>query len=228
MTVDFAARLQVVLARIRSAEMRFGRPSGSVGLVAVSKTHPVADIVAVAAAGQRGFGENYWQEAAAKLPALVALDLEWHFIGPLQANKTRSIAEKFAWVHSVDRLKIAERLSQQRPTALPPLNVCLQVNVSGEPSKHGLDASDLPIVAHAVAVLPRLRLCGLMAIPAPATDFAAQRRPFARLRELQKALIADGLALDTLSMGMSDDLEAAIAEGSTLVRIGTAIFGARA
>lgn len=227
MTTDFVVRLEAVLARIRAAEVRFGRPSGAVGLVAVSKTRPAADIAAVAAAGQRRFGENYWQEAADKLPALAAFDLEWHFIGPLQANKTRSIAEQFAWVHSVDRLKIAERLSEQRPSALPPLNVCLQVNVSGEPSKHGLDEGALPAIAHAVAALPGLRLRGLMAIPAPATDFAEQRRPFARLRELQNSLIGAELALDTLSMGMSDDLEAAIAEGSTLVRVGTAIFGLR-
>jgi len=227
MTTDFVVRLEAVLARIRAAEVRFGRPSGAVGLVAVSKTRQAADIAAVAAAGQRRFGENYWQEAADKLPALAAFDLEWHFIGPLQANKTRSIAEQFAWVHSVDRLKIAERLSEQRPSALPPLNVCLQVNVSGEPSKHGLDEGALPAIAHGVAALPGLRLRGLMAIPAPATDFAEQRRPFARLCELQNSLIGAGLALDTLSMGMSDDLEAAIAEGSTLVRVGTAIFGLR-
>lgn len=228
MTVDFANRLQIVQTRIRAAEVQFGRPSGSVGLLAVSKTHSAADIAAVAATGHRCFGENYWQEAADKLPTLTAFNLEWHFIGPLQANKTRSIAEQFAWVHSVDRLKIAERLSEQRPLELPPLNVCLQVNVSAEPSKHGVDEAALPAIAHAVAALPRLHLRGLMAIPAPATDFAAQRRPFARLRELQNNLIADGLPLDTLSMGMSDDLEAAIAEGSTWVRVGTAIFGPRA
>ena len=227
MTTDFVVRLEAVLARIRAAEVQFGRPSGAVGLVAVSKTRSAADIAAVAAAGQRRFGENYWQEAADKWPALTALALEWHFIGPLQTNKTRSIAEQFAWVHSVDRLKIAERLSEQRPAALPPLNVCLQVNVSGEPSKHGLDEGALPAIAQAVAALPRLRLRGLMAIPAPATDFAEQRRAFARLRGLQNSLISAGLALDTLSMGMSDDLEAAIAEGSTLVRVGTAIFGSR-
>lgn len=228
MATDFAARLDAVVARIRAAERRFQRPPGSVELLAVSKTQPAAAIAAAAAAGQIRFGENYLQEACDKMTELAALDLEWHFIGPVQANKTRLIAERFAWAHSVDRLKIAERLNAQRPDDLPPLNVCLQVNISGEPSKHGLDASELSATACAVAKLPRLRLRGLMAIPAPATEFAAQREPLARLCRLREELIAKGLTLDTLSMGMSDDLEAAIAEGSTLVRIGTAIFGPRA
>ncbi len=228
MNSDFAARLHAVLARIRAAEQRFQRPPGSVALLAVGKTQPAGAIAAVAAAGQARFGENYLQEALAKMAELAALNLEWHFIGPVQANKTRPIAERFAWVHSVDRLKIAERLSAQRPAGLPPLNVCLEVNISREPSKHGLDESDVPAVARAVAALPRLRLRGLMAIPAPAADFAAQRLPCARLRELWERLLAEGLELDTLSMGMSDDLEAAIAEGATLVRVGTAIFGPRA
>lgn len=228
MTTDFAARLCAVLARIRAAEQRFGRLPGSVELLAVSKTHPPPAIAAVAAAGQMRFGENYLQETLDKMTELAALDLEWHFVGPVQANKTRPIAERFAWVHSVDRPKIAERLSAQRPDHLPPLNVCLQVNIDKEPGKHGLDESEAPAVARAVAALPRLRLRGLMAIPAPNPEFAAQRKPFARLRELRERLIADGLDLDTLSMGMSDDLEAAIAEGATLVRIGTAIFGPRA
>ncbi len=228
MSTDYAARLQTVLARIRAAEQRFQRPPGSVALLAVSKTQPPAAITAVAAAGQTCFGENYLQETLDKMTELAALDLEWHFIGPIQANKTRPIAECFAWVHSVDRLKIAERLSAQRPDHLPPLHVCLQVNISQESTKHGLDERDVPAVARAVATLPRLRLRGLMAIPAPAPEFAAQRMPFARLRALQERLIAEGLALDTLSMGMSDDLEAAIAEGATLVRVGTAIFGPRA
>ncbi|MDG4553534.1 MAG: YggS family pyridoxal phosphate-dependent enzyme [Candidatus Competibacter sp.] len=227
MTADYAARLHVVLDRIRAAEQRFQRPPGAVRLLAVSKTQPAAAIAALAAAGQRGFGENFLQEALDKMTELVALDLEWHFIGPVQANKTRGIAEHCAWVHSVDRLKIAERLSAQRPDRLPPLNVCLQVNIDREPTKHGLDEAELTAVARAVAALPRLRLRGLMAIPAPATEFAAQRRPFARLRELRERLAAAGLALDTLSAGMSDDLEAAIAEGATLVRVGTALFGAR-
>ena len=227
MRIDFVVRRQSLLARIRAAEQRHHRPSGSVQLLAVSKTQPVAAIAALAATGQSAFGENYAQEAFDKIAALATLDLEWHFIGPLQANKTRAVAERFAWVHSVDRLKIAERLSVQRPIELPPLNICLQVNIDREPAKHGLDPSEVAAVAQAVAALPNLRLRGLMAIPAPVADFAAQRRPLARLRELQESLNSAGLALDTLSMGMSDDLEAAIAEGATWVRIGTALFGPR-
>ena len=226
MTIDFAARFQTVLARIRAAERQFQRSPGSVGLLAVSKTHPASAVATLAALGQRHFGENYLQEALDKIADLAALDLEWHFIGPIQANKTRSIAEHFAWVHSLDRLKIAERLNAQRPDDLPPLNVCLEVNIDREPSKHGFDERELADIAQAVAALPRLRLRGLMAIPAPAADFAAQRLPFARLRDWQERLQMAGL--DTLSMGMSDDLEAAIAEGATLVRIGTALFGPRA
>jgi len=228
MNIDFVGRRQAVLARIRAAEQRFQRPSGAVRLLAVSKIQPTAAMIALAAAGQCCFGENYVQEALDKIAELAALRLEWHLIGPLQANKTRTVAENFAWVHSVDRLKIAERLNAQRPADLPPLNVCLQVNIDREPAKHGLDLGEVATVAQAVAELPHLRLRGLMAIPAPAADFAAQRRPLARLRELQESLNAAGLALDTLSMGMSDDLEAAIAEGATLVRIGTALFGPRA
>ena len=228
MITDFAARLHAVLARIRAAEQRFQRPPGSVRLLAASKSQSPAAITAIAAAGQTCFGENYVQEALDKMAELATLDLEWHFIGPIQANKTRGIAEHFAWVHGVDRLKIAERLSAQRPDRLPPLNVCLQINIDREPTKHGLDESEVAEVARAVAALPRLRLRGLMAIPAPAADFAAQRRPLARLRELWERLNAGGLALDTLSMGMTDDLEAAIAEGATLVRVGTALFGPRA
>ena len=228
MITDFAARLHAVLARIRAAEQRFQRPPGSVRLLAASKSQSPAAITAIAAAGQTCFGENYVQEALDKMVELATLDLEWHFIGPIQANKTRGIAEHFAWVHGVDRLKIAERLSAQRPDHLPPLNICLQVNIDREPTKHGLDESEVAEVARAVVALPRLRLRGLMAIPAPAADFAAQRRPLARLRELWERLKAGGLALDTLSMGMTDDLEAAIAEGATLVRVGTALFGPRA
>lgn len=227
MTTDFGNRLHAVQDRIRAAEQRFQRPPGSVRLLAVGKTQSVAAVSAMAAAGQDCFGENYLQEALDKITALATLNLEWHFIGPIQTNKTRSIAEHFAWVHSVDRLKIAERLSAQRPVYLPPLNICLQTNLDREPTKHGLDEMELQAVAAAVAALPRLRLRGLMAIPAPAADFAAQRQPFARLREWKERLNADGLALDTLSMGMSDDLEAAVAEGATLVRIGTALFGPR-
>ena len=228
MITDFAARLHAVLARIRAAEQRFQRPPGSVRLLAASKTQSPAAIAAIAAAGQTCFGENYVQEALDKMVELATLDLEWHFIGPIQSNKTRGIAEHFAWVHGVDRLKIAERLSAQRPDRLPPLNVCLQINIDREPTKHGLDESAVAEVARTVAALPRLRLRGLMAIPAPAADFAAQRRPLAQLRELWERLKAGGLALDTLSMGMTDDLEAAIAEGATLVRVGTALFGPRA
>lgn len=228
MTVAVADRLQTVWARIRTAEQRFQRPAGSVALLAVSKTQPPAAIAAAAAAGQHCFGENYVQEALEKIARLAALKLEWHFIGPIQANKTRLIAENFAWVHSVDRLKVAERLNAQRPAPLPPLNVCLQVNISQEATKSGLDVADVLAVARVVATLPRLRLRGLMAIPAPTADFDVQRQSFARVRQAQERLIAAGLALDCLSMGMSDDLEAAIAEGATLVRIGTAIFGPRA
>jgi pyridoxal phosphate enzyme (YggS family) len=227
MIVDFSDRLHAVWDRIHIAEQRFGRPPGSVRLLAVSKTQPAAAIAAMAAAGQSCFGENYLQEAQAKMVELAALALEWHFIGPIQANKTRGVAERFAWVHSVDRLKIAERLSAQRPEPLPPLNVCLQINIDREPTKHGLDPVEVGEVAVAVAKLPGLRLRGLMAIPAPAADFSAQRHAFARLRLLHEQLIATGLDPDTLSMGMSDDLEAAIAEGATLVRVGAALFGPR-
>jgi pyridoxal phosphate enzyme (YggS family) len=198
-----------------------------VQLLAVSKTHPADVLRSAAAAGQRRFVESYLQEALEKIAALAGHNLEWHFIGPLQSNKTRPIAEHFAWVHSVDRLKVAERLSAQRPERLPPLNVCLQVNVSGEASKSGCTLTELPALAQAVAKLPRLRLRGLMTIPAPSEDPAQQRLPFRRLREAQEQLIAEGLELDTLSMGMSDDLGAAIAEGATLVRVGSALFGAR-
>lgn len=221
------ARLTAVRAAIHAAESRHGRPEGSVSLLAVSKTQPSAAIRAAAAAGQRRFGENYLQEALAKIADLADLDLEWHFIGPLQSNKTRPVAEHFAWVHSVDRLKLAERLSAQRPDGLPPLNICLQVNISAEASKSGCSLDELPALARAVAALPQLRLRGLMAIPAPAEGLEQARLPFRRLREALDALNADGMALDTLSMGMSDDLEAAIAEGATLVRVGSAIFGAR-
>lgn len=225
---NLAERLSTVLARLREAERCYHRPPGSVALLAVSKTQPAVVIAALAAAGQRQFGENYLQEALEKIEALRQLDLEWHFIGPLQSNKTRGIAENFAWVHSLDRLKLAQRLSEQRPDTLPALNICLQVNISDEASKRGLNAVELADVAHAVTELPRLRLRGLMAIPAPSTDFVAQRGSFTHLRELQATLIATGVELDTLSMGMSDDLEAAIAEGATIVRVGTAIFGPRA
>ncbi|MEE4376683.1 MAG: YggS family pyridoxal phosphate-dependent enzyme [Candidatus Competibacteraceae bacterium] len=222
-----ATNLAAVRARIRSAERRFHRSAGSVTLLAVSKAKPISLIAAAAAAGQRCFGESYLQEAVEKIAELPGYALEWHFIGPIQSNKTRRIAESFAWVHSVDRLKTAERLNSQRPAHLPPLNICLQVNISEEPSKQGIDVAHLEALAHTVATLPRLHLRGLMAVPAPQQEFSAQRRAFATLRNLQQSLNAGGLALDTLSMGMSGDLEAAIAEGSTLVRVGTALFGER-
>jgi pyridoxal phosphate enzyme (YggS family) len=221
------ANLSQVQQQIRAAEQRYQRTPGSVNLLAVSKTHTLASIRAAAAAGQHCFGENYWQEAEAKIQALPSAALEWHFIGPIQANKTQGIAELFDWVHSVDRLKIARRLSDQRPADRPVLNICLQVNISAEPSKSGLLPTEVPAIAEAVAQLPRLRLRGLMAIPAPTTDFEQQRRPLRALHDLQQQLQRNGLELDTLSMGMSNDLEAAIAEGATWVRIGTAIFGSR-
>lgn len=220
-------RRQAVLARIDVAARRYGRDPRQIALLAVSKTWPAACVRDAAAAGQRAFGENYVQEGIDKVAELRALGLEWHFIGPLQSNKTRLVAEHFDWVHSIDRLKIAERLAEQRPATLPPLSVCLQVNVSDEATKSGVTLDQAPQLAHALARLPGLQLRGLMAVPAPADDFAAQRAPFARLRELYEQLRADGLALDTLSMGMSHDLEAAIAEGATLVRVGSAIFGER-
>ena len=213
--------------RIARAAEAAGRDVAEVRLLAVSKTWPADSVREAAAAGQRAFGENYVQEGAEKVDALAGLGLEWHFIGPLQSNKTRLVANRFAWVHSIDRLKIAERLSAQRDAHLPPLEVCIQVNVSGEASKSGVAPGELPELAHAVAGLPRLRLRGLMAIPEPTSNVALQRARFATLRQLRDQLNADGLALDTLSMGMSDDLEAAIAEGSTMVRVGTAIFGSR-
>ena len=222
-----AANLQAVRERIAAACVAARRPVAAVELLAVSKTWPAAAVRDAAAAGQRRFGESYVQEAVPKVAALRDLDLEWHFIGPLQSNKTRPVAEAFAWVHSVERLKIAERLSQQRPPDLEPLNVCLQVNVSGEASKSGCAPGEVAALAPAVAQLPNLRLRGLMAIPEPGEDVATQRRRFAILRELRERLAADGLMLDTLSMGMSDDLEAAVLEGATMVRVGTAIFGER-
>ncbi len=201
----------------------------AVELLAVSKFQPVEAVREAIAAGQRAFGENYVQEALDKMTALAdqRAQLSWHLIGPLQSNKTRPVAEAFDWVHSVDRLKIAERLSQQRPESLPPLNICLQINVSGEASKSGVSPTDVPALAAAVAQLPRLRFRGLMSIPEPVDGLEAQRAPHRQLRQLFESLRAQGLQLDTLSMGMSADLEAAVAEGATLVRVGTAIFGER-
>ncbi len=221
--------LQLVHSRIAAACAAARRPVSSVTLLAVSKTFGPDAVRAAFAAGCRQFGENYVQESLDKITALADLRsaIGWHLIGPLQSNKTRPVAEAFDWVHSVDRLKIAQRLSEQRPPSLAPLNVCLQVNISAEPSKSGLAPAEVPAVALAVAALPRLRLRGLMAIPEPAADTAAQRTPHRALRELLTALNNQGLALDTLSMGMSADLEAAVAEGATIVRVGTAIFGGR-
>ena len=221
-------QLQKVRNRLRAAERATGRTAGSVGLVAVSKTRPVDDLLSAYEEGQRDFGENYLQEALEKIAALPAADIIWHFIGPLQSNKTRAIAEQFDWVHSVDRLKLARRLSEQRPPEKPPLNLCLQVNISGEASKSGVNLRDLPQLAQAVDALPGIKLRGLMAIPAPSDDPQVQREPFRALHHALEQLRSDGLELDTLSMGMTDDLEAAVAEGATLVRIGTAIFGPRA
>ena len=219
-----AGNIAQVEARIRAAALAVQRDVTSIHLLAVSKTKPAGALREAHAAGIRDFGENYLQEARAKQVELADLPLCWHFIGPIQSNKTRDIAEHFAWVHSVDRLKIAQRLSEQRPADLPPLNICIQVNVSGEASKSGCTPTDLPALAAAINALPRLKLRGLMAIPEPTEDRAEQDAAFAAVRTLQESL---NMGLDTLSMGMSHDLESAIAQGATWVRIGTALFGAR-
>jgi len=220
-------RMQAIRERIAEAARNAGRDPESLTLLAVSKAHPASALRAAFEAGQRVFGESYLQEALDKMAELAGLPIEWHFIGPIQSNKTRSIAGHFSWVHGVDRLKIAQRLADARPDNMPPLNVCLQVNVSGEASKNGCAPEDLPTLAHAVAALPRLSLRGLMTIPEPTSDIAMQRRQFRMLFELYDALKREGLGMDTLSMGMSHDYPAAIAEGATIVRIGTAIFGKR-
>ena len=219
-----ADNIAQVSSRIRAAALAAGRNEHSIQLLAVSKTKPAEALREAYAAGIRDFGENYLQEALGKQLELADLPLIWHFIGPIQSNKTRAIAEHFDWVHSVDRLKIAQRLSEQRPADLPPLNICIQVNVSGEASKSGCTPADLPDLANAIGALPRLKLRGLMAIPEPTEDRAAQDAAFAAVQSLQASL---NLPLDTLSMGMSHDLESAIAMGATWVRIGTALFGAR-
>lgn len=223
------SNLQAVNARITAACTAFGRDRAGVRLVAVSKTWPAEAVREAAAAGQLDFGENYLQEALDKIAALSSLPakLIWHFIGPLQSNKTRPVAEHFDWVHSVDREKIAERLNAQRPEGAPALNLCIQVNISGEASKSGVEPAALATLARAVARMPRLKLRGLMSVPEPTGDEALSRRRFASLRKLLEELNRDGHALDTLSMGMTTDLEAAVAEGATMVRIGTAIFGQR-
>jgi len=222
-----ADNLQAVRSRIARAAQAAHRHSGDIALVAVSKTFPAGHIAEAFAAGQEAFGENHVPEAVDKITALAALPISWHFIGPIQSNKTRLIAECFQWVHSVDREKIAQRLNAARPDGTPPLNVCIQVNVSGEAAKSGVAPGEEVKLADAIARLPRLRLRGLMAIPEPTFDTTLQRRRFALLRELKDGLAARGHVLDTLSMGMSDDFEAAIMEGATMVRVGTAIFGSR-
>lgn len=223
--------LQAVRDSIAQAALEARRAPEDVTLLAVSKTFGADAVLAAMRAGQAAFGENYLQEALDKIALVKAAAPQhvpaWHFIGPIQSNKTRPIAEHFDWVHTVEREKIAVRLSEQRPAGLPDLNICLQVNISGEASKSGVTPFDLPALAHAVARLPRLRLRGLMTIPEPETDVALQRRAFAQLRALYEQLKADGLALDTLSMGMSADLRAAVLEGATIVRVGSAIFGSR-
>lgn len=226
-----AYNLQAVRERIAQAARAVSREPHEVTLLAVSKTFDAGCVAAALAAGQSAFGENYLQEALDKMAALRALQpdaaVAWHFIGPIQSNKTRPIAEHFDWAHSIDREKIAQRLSAQRPPQLPPLNVCVQVNVSNEASKSGAALDEAAAIARAAVALPRLRLRGLMAIPEPSDDVQQQRAAFRRVRELFDALRAEGLPLDTLSMGMSGDLEAAVAEGATIVRVGTAIFGQR-
>jgi len=222
-----ADNISKLLERVRLSAEKSQRVSRDIRVLAVSKTQPAEAVRAAYRCGLREFGESYLQEALAKIAALRDLPLCWHFIGPIQSNKTRAIAEHFDWVHSVDRAKVALRLSEQRPSGLEPLQICLQVNISGEDSKSGVTPAELPALAETVQLLPRLRLRGLMAIPAPATDPARQRAPFAALRRLLEQLRPLAPQLDTLSMGMSDDLEAAIVEGSTVLRIGTGIFGRR-
>jgi len=222
-----AANLQAVRSRIAGAAQAARRNPGEIALLAVSKTFPAGHITEAFEAGQKAFGENHAQEAVEKITVLAALPLEWHFIGPIQSNKNRLIAERFQWVHGVDRENIAQRLNAARPDDAPPLNVCIQVNVSGEAAKSGVAPGEEAKLADAIARLPRLKLRGLMAIPEPTTDVTLQRRCFALLHEMKDRLAARGHALDTLSMGMSDDLEAAIMEGATMVRVGTAIFGQR-
>ncbi|MEO7496125.1 MAG: YggS family pyridoxal phosphate-dependent enzyme [Massilia sp.] len=226
-----AHNMQAVDATIDAASKAAGRARASVQLLAVSKTFPAEAVMEAIAAGQLAFGENYLQESLDKMAAIATAlpgtQVEWHFIGPIQSNKTRPIASSFAWVHTVDRLKIAQRLSEQRPASMGPLNICLQVNISGEASKSGAAVEDVAELARQVALLPNLKLRGLMAIPEAETDVAKQRIAFARVRALADKLRAGGLPIDTLSMGMSGDMAAAIAEGATIVRVGSAIFGTR-
>ena len=220
-------RLQQVRLEIAEVQRQFGREPGSVKLLAVSKARSVDDILALAQLGATDFGENYVQEAQAKIEQLSGPALSWHFIGPIQSNKTRQIARCFDWVHSVDRIKIASRLNAARPPDMPPLNICLQVNIDAESSKSGVEPDEVQQLAEQVLPLTRLKLRGLMGMPAPVDDFATQRRAFMKLRQLQEQLIDSGFQLDTLSMGTTHDMRAAIAEGATIVRIGTALFGPR-
>ena len=222
-----ADHLNQVKQRIDNAEKLYNRHPGSVSLLAVSKTQPARAVLAAYNAGQRRFGESYLQDALPKIEALKNYDIEWHFTGPIQSNKTRAIATHFSWVHSVDRLKIVQRLNDQRPARLKPLCICLQVNISHEQNKSGIHPEELFTMAEALSLMPNIRLRGLMTIPKATKNRENQRKPFNKLRKLQLALIEGGYSLDTLSMGMSEDLEAAIAEGATIVRIGTALFGSR-
>jgi len=222
-----AERLQAVRTTISEAAEKAGRKPAAVSLIAVSKAQPASALQAAYDAGQRAFGENYLQEALQKQHTLAGLDIHWHFIGPIQSNKTQQIAQHFAWVHGVDRIKIAERLHNARPGNLPPLQVCIQVNVSGEDSKAGVEPNETLPLAQAIHDLPRLKLRGLMTIPAPTDSIELQRKQFRILAQLRDQLVHQGYALDTLSMGMSHDYVTAIEEGATMVRIGTAIFGAR-
>jgi len=225
---SIASKLQAVKQRIETAAQQAGREQNEIQLIAVSKTHPAEAIRAAYEAGQRVFGESYVQEALDKIAQLASLNIEWHFIGPIQSNKTRAIANAFNWVHSVDRLKIAQRLSEQRAEELPALNICVQINISGESTKSGVSVDELPALVEAIALLPRLRLRGLMAIPQPEKDVSKQGLPFAQLRQLLAGINEQcKLQMDTLSMGMSDDMDVAIAEGATMVRVGTDIFGQR-
>ncbi len=213
--------------QIESAAIEYHRDPEDILLLAVSKKKPASDIQTAYACGQRDFGENYLQEAEQKISDLYDLDIVWHFIGAIQSNKTKAVAQNFDWAHCIDRFKIARRLSEQRPASMPALNVCIQVNIEQEASKSGITLPEVPELAKQIAGLPNIRLRGLMAIPAPVNDFKSQRKPFTRLREALETLNQNGLNCDTLSMGMTHDMSAAIAEGSTLVRIGTAIFGER-
>lgn len=224
---NIAKSLELTMRRIRQAEQKYGREPGSVKLLAVSKTRPVDEIRAARECGQFDFGENYAQEAVDKILQINDPRLIWHFIGPVQSNKTRQIAAHFQWVHSVDRVKIAQRLNDARPGHLPPLNICIQINISHEKSKSGISPDDLPELVAACGNLPHLRLRGLMALPEPSADIELQRNPFRQVKMLLDSVSSPLLPLDTLSMGSTQDMEAAIAEGATIVRIGTALFGAR-